>query len=244
MNPLDFKNFAMPLTSPSYGPGPYRFINREFFIVTYKTDMEALRRVVPEPLEIIEPIVKYEFIRMPDGYGFGDYTESGQVIPVRLNGQDGGYVHCMYLDNFPATAGGREIWGFPKKMASPRLTVANDVLQGTLDHRGERVATGTMQYKYAAMDQNKLMTSLKQPNFMLKSIPHVDNTPRILELVKYYLQDIVLKEAWTGNAALHLIPHIMAPVAELPIREIIGGTHFIADLTLSLGEVIHDYLAK
>jgi Acetoacetate decarboxylase (ADC) len=41
-----------------------------------------------EPLEIGEPIVKYDFIRMPDSTGFGDYTESGQVIPVRFRGED------------------------------------------------------------------------------------------------------------------------------------------------------------
>ena len=45
-----------------------------------------MRAVVPEPLEITEPLVKYEFIRMPDSTGFGDYTESGQVIPVRFAG--------------------------------------------------------------------------------------------------------------------------------------------------------------
>ena len=39
--------------------------------------------MVPEPLEIVEPVVNFEFIRMPDSTGFGDYTESGQVIPVR-----------------------------------------------------------------------------------------------------------------------------------------------------------------
>src|SRR6266702_7393325 len=76
--------FAMPLTSPAYPPGPYRFVNREFMIVTYRTDPEKLRAVVPEPLEIDEPLVKYEFIRMPDSTGFGDYTETGQVIPVRF----------------------------------------------------------------------------------------------------------------------------------------------------------------
>ncbi len=75
--------FAMPLTSPAFPPGPYRFINREFFIVTYRTDPDALRDVIPAPLEMTEPIVKYEFIRMPDSTGFGDYCESGQVIPVK-----------------------------------------------------------------------------------------------------------------------------------------------------------------
>src|SRR5258707_15386402 len=73
--------YSMPLTSPSFPPGPYRFFNREYFIITYRTDPEALAKVVPEPLEITDSIVKYEFIRMPDSTAFGDYTETRQVIP-------------------------------------------------------------------------------------------------------------------------------------------------------------------
>jgi acetoacetate decarboxylase len=78
--------YAMPLTSPAFPPGPYRFIDREYLIITYRTDKAALEAVVPEPLTFDEPLVKYEFIRMPDSTGFGDYTESGQVIPVKYNG--------------------------------------------------------------------------------------------------------------------------------------------------------------
>ena len=62
--------FAMPLTSPAYPRGPYRFINREFFIITYRTVPDALAAVVPAPLELTDSIVKYEFIRMPDSSGF------------------------------------------------------------------------------------------------------------------------------------------------------------------------------
>ena len=117
MNISDIKAtaFAMPLTSPAFPRGPYRFQNREFLIITYRTDMEALRAAVPEPLEILEPIVKFEFIRMPDSSGFGDYTESGQIIPVSFHGALGSYVHGMYLNDQPAIAGGRELWGFSKK---------------------------------------------------------------------------------------------------------------------------------
>ena len=136
--------FSMPLTSPSYPPGPYRFVNREFLIITYRTDPDALRAVVPEPLTIGEPLVKFEFIRMPDSTGFGDYTESGQVIPVKFNGVAGGYSHSMYLNDDAPIAGGREIWGFPKKLASPTLAVDKDVLVGTLDYGAIRVATATM----------------------------------------------------------------------------------------------------
>ena len=58
--------FAMPLTNPAYPIGPYRFRNREYLIVTYRTDPHKLREVVPEPLQVREPLVKFEFIRMPD----------------------------------------------------------------------------------------------------------------------------------------------------------------------------------
>jgi acetoacetate decarboxylase len=102
--------FAMPLTNPAYPPGPYRFVNREYLIITYRTDAAKLRAVVPDPLEFSErePLVKYEFIRMPDSNGFGDYTESGQVIPVSFRGRHGGYTHCMFLNDEGPIAGGRE----------------------------------------------------------------------------------------------------------------------------------------
>lgn len=235
--------FAMPLGNPSYPIGPYRFVNREYLIITYRTDPEALARIVPEPLAFDEPLVKYEFIRMPDSTGFGDYTESGQVIPVRLGGQRGGYTHAMFLDDDPPIAGGRELWGFPKKLASPTLRVERDTLVGTLDYGGVRVATGSMGYKHRALPEAALREALAEPGFLLKIIPHVDGRPRICELVRYRLRDVALRGGWTGPAALDLAPHALAPVAELPVREVVSAAHLVADLTLDLGEVVHDYLA-
>ncbi|MDQ0474672.1 acetoacetate decarboxylase [Labrys wisconsinensis] len=234
--------FAMPLTSPSYPPGPYRFVDREYLIITYETEMEALRAVVPEPLEIAAPQVKYEFIRMPDSTGFGNYTESGQVIPVTFEGVAGGYVHSMYLDDDAPIAGGREIWGFPKKLAQPSLNAQKDVLLGTLDYGTVRVATGSMGYKHRALDTARIKASLETPSFLLKIVPHVDCTPRICELVRYFLEDVTVKGAWEGPAGLELFHHALAPVAQLPVKRVVSGVHILADLTLGLGEVVHDYL--
>ena len=234
--------FAMPLTSRSYPPGPYRFVDREYLIITYETEMEALRAVVPEPLEIAAPQVKYEFIRMPDSTGFGNYTESGQVIPVTFEGVAGGYVHSMYLDDDAPIAGGREIWGFPKKLAQPSLNAQKDVLLGTLDYGTVRVATGSMGYKHRALDTARIKASLETPSFLLKIVPHVDCTPRICELVRYFLEDVTVKGAWEGPAGLELFHHALAPVAQLPVKRVVSGVHILADLTLGLGEVVHDYL--
>ena len=92
----------------------------------------------------------------------------------------------MYLDDNAPIAGGREIWGFPKKLA----------------------------------------------------------TPRICELVRYYCQDVTVKGAWAGPAALQFFDHALCDVARLPVREVVSATHYVCDLTLGLGEVVHDYLAE
>ena len=236
------KAFAMPLTSPAFPPGPYRFVDREYLIITYRTDPERLRAVVPEPLAVAENVVKYEFIRMPNSTGFGDYTETGQVIPVSFEGRNGGYTHCMFLNDEPPIAGGRELWGFPKKLASPHLRTEIDMLVGTLDYGPVRVATGTMGYKHKEADLGTIKATLSKPNFLLKIIPHVDGSARICELVEYYLEDITIKGAWTGPGALSLSPHAMAPVAELPVLEVLSTVHILSDLTLGLGRVVHDYL--
>jgi acetoacetate decarboxylase len=240
MDDVRKRAFAMPLTNPAFPPGPYRFVNREYFIVT---DPAALAAVVPAPLEVAEPLVKYEFIRMPDSTGFGDYTESGQVIPVRFEGQTGGYVHAMYLDDEAPIAGGRELWGFPKKLASPSLAVEKDTLLGILKYGSVPVAVATMGYKHHTLDATPIKAGLSAPNFLLKIVPHVDGTARICELVRYFCEDVTVKGAWSGPAALQLFHHALAPVAQLPVLEVVSGVHIVSDLTLGLGTVLHDYLA-
>ena len=236
--------YSMPLTSPAYPKGPYRFVDREFLVITYRTDPEKLRAVVPEPLEIDEPLVKFEFIRMPDSTGLGAFTPTGAVVPGGRGPEKGGYSHAMYLNDGPPIFGGRELWGFPKKYAQPSLNVDRDTLVGTLDYGPVRIATGTMGFKHLAVEKSGVLEALAAPNFLLKIIPHVDGTPRICELVRYELLEVTLKGAWSGPAALDLHPHALAPVADLPVLEIISAIHIRADLTLGLGQVVHDYLAE
>ena len=239
--------FAMPLNNPAYPRPPYRFYNREFVVISYRTDPAVLREIVPEPLEPAGDTVNYEFIRMPDSTGFGDYTETGQVIPVRFRTptgevQQGGYVHAMYLDDDSPIAGGREIWGFPKKLATPCIAHEHEALVCTLHYGSVLCVNATMGYKHRELDPGPLRQALANPAFMIKIIPHVDCTPRICELVRYYLEDVTLKGAWSGPAAIQLFDHALCDVARLPVREVLGASHYICDLTLGLGEVVHDYL--
>ena len=198
----------------------------------FQVDLFSARGRVPRTLAEVPD--REKDIRMPDSTGFGDYTESGQVIPVTLEGRAGVYVHSMYLDDDAPIAGGREIWGFPKKLGSPKLRVDKDTLLGTLEYGQSRIAVGTMGYKHRAADLAVVQQSLAQPNWLLKIMPDVDCSPRVCELVEYRLEDVVLKGAWEGPAALQLFEHALAPVAALPVHQVLGGLHLNTDLTPEL----------
>lgn len=237
--------FAMPYLSPAYSKGPFEFFGREFLIISYRTDPELFRAAVPEPLGVKDPIVNFEFIRMPDSAGFGDYTESGQILAVvDQDGKAAGYSNYLYLDDEAPTAGGREIWGFPKKLAKPRLAIEGDALVGTLNYGSIRVANGTMGYKYTPMDADaEAKKMMATPNYLLKIIPNPDCTPAICQLTRYYAENVTIKQAWTGPAALELFKHALAPVANLPVLEVVGAKHLVCEsYTIGAGEIVFDYL--
>jgi acetoacetate decarboxylase len=133
------------------------------------------------------------------------------------------------------------------------LGIVSDTLTGTLEYAGQLVAMGTMGYKHKNLiqddgdpstnDAQEIIDKLSKTQVNLKLIPHVDGSLAIAQLVAYTLTEINVKGAWSGPARLHLVPHVNAPVADLPVRKVIGGTHCIADLTLPYGRVLYDYLA-
>jgi acetoacetate decarboxylase len=237
------QSLTTPLNAPAYPAGPYRFTSREYLNITYRTDPEALAAVVPEPLSVPEPLVRFEVMRMPDVTGLGDYTESGQVVAVEHEGERGEYSLAMYVDSHPAIASGREISAFPKKLGAPRLYVDSDTLVGTLDYGTLRVATATMGYKHRALDPAQARAEVTLPTYMLKKLPGYDGKPRICELVRAQISDVTIKGAWSGPARLELFAHALAPLSDLPVREVVAASHIVADLTLGRTELVHDYLA-
>lgn len=199
--------------------------------------------MVPEPLEIDEPLVRFEVMRMGDATGYGPYTEAGQAIPVRLGDERGEYLHAMYLDSFAATAAGREASAYPKAMAEPRLFTEQGALVGTVHLGSLQVAVATMGYKWAQLDHGEAAAQVGVPTYMLKTVPgRPGGPPRVCELVRTRITDLVVKEAHTGPARLQLFEHVLAPMADLPVREVVTAGHILTDLSLEAAVPVHDYL--
>ena len=216
--------------------------------IYYETDTNALRKALPEPLEPIDkPLVRFELMKMPDASGLGSYCESGQAIECRFNGEQGEYLHMMYVDNFEAIASGREIHAYPKKLGWPNLFVDDNTVVGTLDYGKNnkfRIANATMDYKYHTMAKEDAARRLTEPTFMIKIMRGYDGRPIKCELVRVEnpIAKVNVIEAWTGDARLQLFEHVKCPLADLPVRRIVKAEYIIADITLGRPEPVYNYL--
>lgn len=236
------QRLTTPLNAPAYPLPPYRFVDRDYMRITYRTDADALRAVVPQPLVVRDPVVRFEVIRMPDSTGLGSYHESGQIAIVEHDGELVDLNVGLYVDNVPAIVSGRELGGYPKKAGTPHLFIDADTLVATLDYGSLRVATATMGYKHSARDADDASAEICVPTYQVKIVRSDHGEIRECALVSTTVSDITVKGAWFAPGRLQLFAHALAPLADLPVLEVLAATHVLTDLTLGPVEQVHNYL--
>jgi acetoacetate decarboxylase len=237
----------MPLGVPLSPPRDTRFDDMDSLTITYVTDPESLREVVPEPLEIDpqRPLARIQILHMGDPEGYGPYNEATQYIPVTYQGAHGDFCRMLFLDNVAPILAGRERSAFPKLGGRPGLMTEDGALVGTLDKGTQRVVTATMAYKWAPMPKDDAMAALLEPVYFVKTVRDVETGhPISIRLVRAQMHDVQLKGAWTGPGRLQLLEHVLAPFADLPVRKIVSANHIVADMRLGLVSPVFDYLKK
>jgi acetoacetate decarboxylase len=236
--------FSTPLDAPMIPPFPFSFRNAQIFTLTWRTDMDAIRRLLPEPLIPTGDTVMAHFYRMNDTDWLGPYTEVNVMVGAELPGKAvGAYSPYLFLSSDAGVAHGRETHGQPKKLAEPYLDFRGDLIVGTLARNGIDVLTGTMAYKQTRADIADLSAIFPfATNINLKAIDHIDGTPAIRQLTSRALADIVVHDCWRGPATAEIRPNAQAPLHHLPVRDMGDGFYWTADFTLVPGTVLLDYL--
>lgn len=248
---------STPLVTPSYSKAPYRFLNREYLIIAYESDPDTIRAQLPKPLEPDGTnLVFFEFTKMPDNSELGSYTKGGILIPALYNGEKVNFTSQMYINTESPVSNSDEIWGFSRKIAHPVLYNKGGSLKGKIHFDGAHIATGTMRYKQdkisyehggetaCTSNAETLARNMAKTRVNLKLVPDVDGSLLVAQLVAYNMTEVIIKNGWSGPAQLYLVPNEEAPVADLPVKKVIGGMHFVADMTLPYGRVLHDYIKE
>jgi acetoacetate decarboxylase len=238
--------WSMPWDAPLVPEFPFTFRNVEVLTVSYKTNPESIRALLPPLLKPTGDRVLIHIYNMHDVEWLGSYGECNVMVGAELPKKaKGGYSPYLFLNSDAGLAHGREVHGQPKKFADPRIELRGDLLVGTVTRNGIDIITGTMGYKQqqGTLDEFKRETFDFSVNVNYKVIPHIDGKPAIRQLTSRALAKVHVHECWTGPSTIELRPNAQAPVYKLPVVEMGPGLYWRADFTLVEGTVIHDFLA-
>ena len=95
------------------------FKNAEMIIVLWETKMEIIERILPQPLKPVSKPIAVSFIANYPSTNQGlPYLEGALMVRCEFDGVMGNYYLAMPVTDDRSMIGGREIFGFPKKIAN------------------------------------------------------------------------------------------------------------------------------
>ncbi|MGE3477811.1 MAG: acetoacetate decarboxylase family protein, partial [Rhodospirillaceae bacterium] len=153
----------------------------------------------------------------------------------------GGHVLYEYVTTDDALCGGREVWGYPKKLAKVSFDEAPD---GRIAASVERLGKTLIDAKFTPGEAAFEKPSL-QPRLQVKRIPRVDGEGFDVDQIIYNeLASPKLHERTAGAATVALGGSpIMDPLMELGVSRVVGAEFIVADFHLAYGRVYEDRLA-
>ena len=238
--------FSTPLDAPMIPSFPFTFRDIKILTLVYRTNIDAIRVLLPEPLVPTGDQVMIHFYQMNDTSWVGPYNEMNVMFGVELPGQAvGSYSPYLFLSSDVGVTQGREIHGQPKKHGNPNIEFRGDLIVGTLERNGIDVVIGTMPYKQSEANISELSNIFPfSTNINLKAIDHIDGSPAIRQLTSRSLSDLKVFECWRGPCTTDLRANAQAPVHRLPVCEMLDGFFWTAEFTLVPGKILLDYLKE
>jgi acetoacetate decarboxylase len=231
---LDRLGYSMPADAPAYQAPPYHYRGAQAIGIKCETDSDAALEVLPAPLELAEPATaNLSFYWYPFST-FGPYHETILRLYARHDGKPLTYVQQIFVDTEPPMLAGREIWGFPKKLAKIGFAREADMIVGTLERpAGVRLATMIVR-----PEQPLSNLPSSGPTTGLRIIPSAEaGGPPTAELIAADTEHEI-HEAWEGTGSISFPDRsALDPVNRLPVKKVLKATYMEYDILLPGGRV-------
>jgi acetoacetate decarboxylase len=230
------------------------FFDAEMAMVLFRTDPDVVKKIIPEPLKPSAEPFAMAFIAKYPKTNFGSvYNEAALTLVVEYEGELGGYCLTMPVTEDMALIGGREVFGFPKKIADEiSLERTKNGVEGRYVRKGIELMNLSMSFD-EEVEAKKLVEILgtltsQEPgeewkaisyNFKFFQSPQMigfDYKPRLVKQVTIFRPSSMIKLSY--NFDLKLGSSDRDHLAEIPVKEPIIGFYGILTNTMHPGEVI------
>jgi hypothetical protein len=173
--PEEYATKPMPSWGPAFDQPHGTYGNMDYVSVTFATDADKAAALIPQELELInipmlpgQSAANLVFAKYRE-CSLGPYMEVIVSIPVLHKGLPYLYVPAIYVDNDAALIAGRELGGYPKKMAQITMRNYGNVFQS-------QMSRGSMQEKTADPNYSDLASTSVTKGDKLLSVPLAADT--------------------------------------------------------------------
>jgi acetoacetate decarboxylase len=233
--------FTNPIISDLYGKPPLVWKDMDIHLVVYETDTENIEKVIPEPLKARTNTVIVWQSHFDLGTTQGAFSETAIYVQVEYNGIKGDYEPFLYVDNHLPLTGGREIWGYQKKMAEMEMAHEMEAVRWQTNRLGHEIVKALVVPRYEAkMDE---IPWSPDGVFSLKYIPSAEEGGEPIRELILTEGQFTAKEGkfFGGPASIRFERSEIDPTYILEPKKILGGYFGKGDLYLPMGKIVYNY---
>ena len=234
------KGKSTPLLSPTYPMPPYHYINSRLFLAMFNPPEDAIQALLPPPLRPSQmPLAALMFGEMPCKET-GTFMESGILVqcifdnPETKEEEVGVYFAYNYVNTEIAQVSGREIWGYPRKLAKISLNWRKDTITGKV------VRDKTTIYKASCkMDEEGAWID-SGPNINAKVIPSPSGEGYDTAVLTAAYLEYTIKNGRSGDVKIEISGGPRDDLSPVKVETPMIGQYFDCDMLVPAAKVVGD----
>lgn len=225
------------------------FYDAEVLTVYFETKQDVVVKLLPPPLRPAALPIGAAFVANYPKTNFGvSYLETALFLLAQYNGEEGAYCLSMPVTNDIALILGREVFGYPKKMASIKFEREGNDVRGWTERHGIRFleikANLSGKFNDTAAQAFITETMKSDPDVVVYNFKYFpaperegfDYNPRLIkEIVKRNPKSMEM-----GEAEIMFRPSDHDPWCDVEIEKIYGAVYTVGHNTMLPGSVVSE----
>jgi acetoacetate decarboxylase len=222
------------------------FYDAEMLTVLWETKPKIVKRLLPPPLKPAARPLATAFVAYYPKTNFGPaYHESALFVRAKFEGVEGNYCLAMPVTGDLAMAGGRERFGYPKKLANIEFKRRGKIIEGRVERHGLRFfqvrakmsgKPNTEEFQDLMMKESAEEGTVTY-NFKYFQAPEgggFDYNPRLVR------ERVIMRPsvAEFGEAEVMMSPSDYDPWSEVEVVRMLGAVYTKGNNTMLRGKVV------
>ncbi len=230
---------SMPWSSPVFPQLPHCWQGVQIAAFPFTPREGAVARILPPGMEPADGPGLVTLLSYPQNDIIHPFKELVVMVPVRVDDTLGNYIPYIYVTTDEALIPGREIAGFPKKLAEVEWERDGDHFRGSATRWGKKILSvegridGPMPEEIAAVQR----AATGAPSLNYKLIPGPAGEIFIEQITKTQLELNPRKQE-IGQATIQCEPSDLDPVSDLVPDGESPMVVMLSDNTIPAGEVL------